>query len=182
MYEHDNPEQNHSLEEIPTKEQTEPAGLKSKVPDINRDGTLEQSSATLMTDQSIEMTATTEEFSLPHSTGPIRTRRLVKKDDLQTGTRVSLTAQQRLLLLDTWRRSGLPAGDFAALVGVSKHTLYAWKKRFDDLGPAGLLNRQKRGPRGSSLPELTKRTILMLKESNPDWGCQRISDMLLRGP
>jgi transposase InsO family protein len=32
------------------------------------------------------------------------------------------------------------------------------------------------------LPDLTKRTILMLKESNPDWGCQRISDMLLRGP
>jgi len=23
-------------------------------------------------------------------------------------------------------RSGLPAGDFAALVGVSKHTLYGW--------------------------------------------------------
>jgi hypothetical protein len=22
----------------------------------------------------------------------------------------------------------------------------------------------------------------MLKKSNPDWGCQRISDMLLRGP
>src|SRR4029079_2855016 len=72
--------------------------------------------------------------------------------------------------------------DFASLVGVSKHTLYLWKKRFDDLGPAGLLNRQKRGPRGSSLPELTGRTILMLKESNPEWGYQRISDMLLRGP
>jgi transposase InsO family protein len=35
---------------------------------------------------------------------------------------------------------------------------------------------------GSRMPELTKRTILMLKESNPTWGCQRISDMLLRGP
>ena len=45
------------------------------------------------------------------------------------------TPQQRLLLLDTWQRSGLPAGDFAALVGVSKHTLYAWKKRFDAAGP-----------------------------------------------
>jgi hypothetical protein len=32
--------------------------------------------------------------------------------------------------LDTWRRSGLPAGDFA-LVGLSKHTLYVWKKRFE---------------------------------------------------
>ena len=31
----------------------------------------------------------------------------------------ALTPEQRLLLLDTWRRSGLPAGDFAALVGIS---------------------------------------------------------------
>jgi transposase InsO family protein len=35
---------------------------------------------------------------------------------------------------------------------------------------------------GSRLPELTKRTILMLKESHPDWGCQRICDALVRGP
>jgi len=94
----------------------------------------------------------------------------------------NLTPTQRLLLLDTWQRSGLPAGDFAALVGVSKHTLYAWKKRFDEEGPGGLADRPRGGPSGSRLPELTKRTILMLKQSNPDWGCQRISDMLLRGP
>ena len=34
----------------------------------------------------------------------------------------------------------------------------------------------------SRLPEVTRRTILMLKESHADWGCQRISDMLVRGP
>ena len=38
-----------------------------------------------------------------------------------------LTAEQRLLILDTWHRSGLPAKGFAPLVGVSKHTLYDWK-------------------------------------------------------
>jgi transposase InsO family protein len=114
--------------------------------------------------------------------GPISPRSLKRTYRKPEWEREDRTPQERLLLLDTWRRSGLPAGDFASLVGVSKHTLYAWKKRFDDLGPAGLLNRQKKGPRGSSLPELTRRTILMLKESNPDWGCQRISDMLLRGP
>jgi transposase InsO family protein len=68
------------------------------------------------------------------------------------------------------------------MVGVSKHTLYAWQKRFDREGPAGLLD-QPRGQRaGSRLPELTRRTILMLKQANPEWGCQRISDMLVRGP
>jgi transposase InsO family protein len=93
-----------------------------------------------------------------------------------------LTPEQRLLLLDTWRRSGLPAGDFAALVGVSKHTLYAWKHKFEQEGPAGLMDKPHGQKPGSRLPEVTRRTILMLKETNPDWGCQRISDMLLRGP
>src|SRR5205823_7393477 len=92
------------------------------------------------------------------------------------------TPQQRLLILDAWLRSGLPARDFAPLVGLSRHTLYAWKQRFDQLGPAGLIDQPRGGPSGSRLPELTKRTILLLKQSHPDWGCQKISDMLLRGP
>jgi transposase InsO family protein len=95
---------------------------------------------------------------------------------------IAVTAEQRLLLLDTWQRSGLPAGDFAALVGMSKHTLYAWKKRFDADGPAGLMDHPRGAPAGSRLPDLTRRSILMLKQANPDWGCQKISDMLLRGP
>ena len=106
-------------------------------------------------------------------------RRLVPKDLPKAQ---ALTPQQRLLLLDTWQRSGLPAGDFAAMVGISKHTLYAWKKKFDTQGPAGLMDQPRGGPPGSRLPELTRRTILMLKQANPAWGCQKISDMLLRGP
>jgi transposase InsO family protein len=86
------------------------------------------------------------------------------------------------LILDTWRRSGLPAGDFAVLVGISKHTLYGWKRRFESRGPAGLVDQPRGGPRGSRLSDLTKRAIVMLKQANPEWGCQRISDMLLRGP
>ena len=93
-----------------------------------------------------------------------------------------LRPEQRLLLLDTWLRSGLPAADFAALVGVSKFTLFAWKKKFEQEGPAGLMDKPRGTPAGSRLPELTRRTILMLKQANPDWGCQKISDMLLRGP
>jgi transposase len=95
---------------------------------------------------------------------------------------VPLTPEQRLLALDAWRRSKLPAGDFAPLVGVSKHTLYAWKHKFDSEGPAGLLDHPRGAPTGSRLPEVTRRAILMLKEANPDWGCERIAAMLLRGP
>jgi transposase InsO family protein len=93
-----------------------------------------------------------------------------------------LSPQQKLLLLDTWQRSGLPARDFGALVNISRQTLFAWKRRFEELGPAGLVDQPKGAKQGSKLPELTKRTILMLKQSHPDWGCERISDMLVRGP
>jgi len=108
-----------------------------------------------------------------------RGRRLVKKPDVP---KPQISPEQRLLILDTWRRSGLPVADFSTIVGIPKYTLSAWKKRFEQEGPAGLLDRPRGGRKGSKLPELTRRTILMLKESNPDWGCQRISDLLVRGP
>ncbi|HVR73796.1 MAG TPA: IS481 family transposase [Planctomycetota bacterium] len=102
-----------------------------------------------------------------------------KKDD---PPRREHTAEERLLILDTWKRSGLPAGDFAPLVGLSPHTLYGWRRRFEEEGPAGLMVRQKGPGKGSRLPEITRRTILMLKETNPEWGSERIAAMLQRGP
>jgi hypothetical protein len=75
--------------------------------------------------------------------GRRRRRRLVQRKET---SRVPFTAQQRLLILDSWQRSGLPAGDFAPLVGISKHTLYGWKKRFEEQGPAGLMD-QSAGPK-----------------------------------
>lgn len=96
--------------------------------------------------------------------------------------RASLTPDQRFLILDLWIKSGLPAKDYGALVGISRHTLYAWKRRFEHEGPAGLVDKAKGPPRGSRLPDVTKRSILLMKQSNPEWGCQRISDMLARGP
>src|SRR5262249_48525467 len=66
--------------------------------------------------------------------------------------------------------------------GPPRHTLYAWKKRFDEHGPAGLTDQPRGAPDGSKLPEVTKRTILLLKQAHPDWGCQKLSDLLLRGP
>lgn len=108
-----------------------------------------------------------------------RRGRLVRPEDAKCPT---FGPEQRLLVLDTWRRSGLPAGDFAPLVGLSRHTLYAWKKRFDREGPGGLVDHPRGTVRGSRLPDLTRRTIIMLKESNPDYGCERISDLLARGP
>jgi Homeodomain-like domain-containing protein len=57
--------------------------------------------------------------------------------------RGTYSPHQRILLLDTWQRSGLPAKDFADLIGISKHTLYKWKQLFEKLGPEGLLEQPR---------------------------------------
>jgi transposase InsO family protein len=108
-------------------------------------------------------------------------RRLVTPTELEA-MKTLFTPEQRLLILDSWRRSGLPAGDFAPLVNLSKHTLYGWKNRFEKDGPAGLMDRKRGGPKGSRMSEVTKRAVIMMKESNPEWGVERIADMLARGP
>jgi transposase InsO family protein len=107
---------------------------------------------------------------------PRRTARTVAPDAERVA---AFTGEQRLLLLDAWTRSKLPATEFAGLVGVTPMTLYSWRKRFEKLGPAGLLGHRK-GHQGSQLPEPTRRAILMMKEAHPDWGQDRIHDMLIR--
>jgi transposase InsO family protein len=113
--------------------------------------------------------------------GPQPARRLVSPQEAAAANR-KLTAEQKLLILDTWQRSGLPANDFAALVGVNRITLYTWKKKFEELGPAGLMDPPRKSSGNGKVPDLTQRTILMVKKANPQWGCQRISDVLYRGP
>src|SRR5579859_5202918 len=109
----------------------------------------------------------------------VRPGRLVHPDQATPGT---FSPEQRVMVLDCWRRSGLPAVDFAPLIGVSRHTLYTWKRRFDKDGPAGLVDLPRGAPPGTRVPELTRRAILLMKEANPDYGCERISDLLERGP
>jgi transposase InsO family protein len=92
----------------------------------------------------------------------------------------SFTPEQRLVLLDVWQRSDLPASDFSELAGVSPHSLYTWKKKFEAEGPAGLVGFKRGAPKGSRLPEPTKRAILLLKRAHPDWGRQRIHDEMVR--
>jgi transposase InsO family protein len=96
------------------------------------------------------------------------------------GERPALTPQQRLFILDSWQRSGLPGAEFGPLVGLSSQTLYNWRQRFARLGPAGLSEQRPRRAPGSRLPEPTQRAILMLKELHPEWGVDRLHDVLVR--
>jgi transposase InsO family protein len=118
-----------------------------------------------------------ERVELPLDRRVARTARTVKPVEDRPR---SFTAGQRLFILEAWMKSRLPATDFAPLVGVSQHTLYGWKQRFESKGPAALEDRPRGGPRGSRLPEPTRRAILMLKEAHPDWGQDRIQDVLIR--
>jgi len=93
---------------------------------------------------------------------------------------VTLSGEQRLLILDAWARSELTAGEFGRIAGVSSHTLYAWRRRFEEFGPVGLDEKRRGAPLGSRIPEATKRAILMMKGQHEEWGCERIHDMLMR--
>jgi len=115
----------------------------------------------------------------PAFRGPGTPKRTARTVAPESSRAAGFTGEQRLLLLDAWIRSKLAATEFAELVGVTSTTLYAWRRRFEDQGPAGLLG-HRRSTTGSRLPEPTRRAILMMKESHPDWGQDRIHDMLLR--
>lgn len=106
-------------------------------------------------------------------------KRMVKPEWREVRT---FAPAERVLALDIWQRSGLAATDIAPILQLSPHTLRSWRKKFDELGPEGLVDAPHGPKKGSRLPEATKRAILMLKESNPEFGTQRISDMLMRGP
>ena len=108
--------------------------------------------------------------------GPFR--RVVKTQADEEG--VTLSGEQRLLVLDAWARAEMTAGEFGRIAGISPHTLYAWRRRFEELGPAGLDAKRRGAPTGSRVPEATKRAILMMKGQHEEWGCERIHDMLMR--
>ncbi len=107
--------------------------------------------------------------------------RTPRSEKAPTPTGRIFTPEERLLLLDVWLRSEMAAPRFGELIGLSAHSLYQWRKAFEQDGPAGLEDRPRGQKKGSSrLPEPTQRAILMLKRSHPEWGCDRLHQMLLR--
>jgi len=91
-----------------------------------------------------------------------------------------MTPEDRLMVLETWARSKLSAREFSRIVNLSPQRLGAWRRRFLEYGPAGLEDAKKGAPKGSRLPEPTRRAILLMKENHPEWGVDRLHDMLLR--
>jgi transposase InsO family protein len=99
------------------------------------------------------------------------------------GKRPRYSAAQRMILLDLALKSGLPLREYAEVVGLSYTTLSDWKRKFEEQGPDGLADHPLKAKEAESrLPEVTKRAILLIREAHPEYGSERISDMLGRGP
>lgn len=111
-------------------------------------------------------------------TRPRKNRALQKK----AGPKKVFTGEEKLLILDVWKRSNLPARDFAGLLDVSPHSLYAWRKKLEENGPEALFPAAPGPEPGSRVDSATRRAILVIKESQPDYGSERISNILYRGP
>ena len=110
-------------------------------------------------------TASIDPTDLPPQLSMRRRQRTRRRVPAEVATRQHFSARERLLILDTWQRSKLPAKDFASLVGISQHSLYKWRSRFLEEGPAGLEDRAKGPGPGSRLSEETKRAILIDRKS-----------------
>lgn len=100
----------------------------------------------------------------------------------KSNVKKTLRPEDKLLILDIMDRSGLSVQDFSKLVDISPVTLYDWKTRVEEIGPEALFPRPRGPEPGSRVDEATRRAILMLKRSHPEYGCERISQILYRGP
>ncbi|MFJ7420939.1 helix-turn-helix domain-containing protein [Streptomyces uncialis] len=74
---------------------------------------------------------------------------------------------------------GSAIGEVAAQYGISRQTLHSWRRRFEQEGMPGLLDRSRR-PRNSPtrLPAEVEAEICELRRLHPRWGARRISHEL----
>lgn len=71
--------------------------------------------------------------------------------------------------------SGDPVGEVARRNGVSRQTLYNWRRRFTAEGGAGLEDRSRRPHLSPArLDSSVEALICSLREQHPDWGAQRL--------
>lgn len=123
-----------------------------------------------------------EEEGAPTWGGGARRKKSPPLELDKSNIKKTLRPEEKLLILDIMKRSGLSLQDFSKLVDISSVTLYDWKVKVEELGPEALFPRPRGPEPGSRVDEATRRAILMLKESHREYGCERISQFLYRGP
>ncbi|MCI0670978.1 MAG: DDE-type integrase/transposase/recombinase, partial [Myxococcaceae bacterium] len=91
------------------------------------------------------------------------------------------TPEQKRAAVEAFARSGRTQAEFAALWGISAHTLAAWTRRYAEQGAKGLEPRPQGGPgRPRTIPEGVREEIAQTKRRYPSFGLRKVRDWLLR--
>ncbi len=99
----------------------------------------------------------------------------------QEGRRRRYTAEEKRGALEAFERSGRTQAEFAALWGISAHTLAAWSKRYAQQGAKGLEPCLRGGSgRPRTIPEGVRAEIAETKLRYPSFGLRKVRDWLLR--
>lgn len=91
------------------------------------------------------------------------------------------TVDQRLQFLSSYQREEMSVTDLCHEYGISRPTAYKWIKRYDEVGPEGLLD-LTRTPHSS--PHATsaeiENEVLALRKRFPSWGARKLKARLER--
>ena len=99
----------------------------------------------------------------------------------QKGRPQRYTPEQKRAALEAFERSGRTQAEFAALWGISAHTLAAWSKRYAQQGAKGLEPCLQGGPgRPRAIPEGVRAEIAETKRRYPSFGLRKVRDWLAR--
>jgi transposase len=91
------------------------------------------------------------------------------------------TVDQRLQFLSSYQKEEMSVTDLCHEYGISRQTAYKWIKRYDEVGPEGLLD-LTRTPHSSpyATSAETENEILALRKRFPSWGARKLKARLER--
>jgi serine phosphatase RsbU (regulator of sigma subunit)/anti-sigma regulatory factor (Ser/Thr protein kinase)/transposase len=92
-----------------------------------------------------------------------------------------LVFEKRKRLIDMVESEGLSVEEACRSMDVSPSTFYKYRRRWQQYGDTGLLNKQLRAEATiKQIPYHTRKEILNIVRDNPEYGAKRISDELKR--
>ena len=91
------------------------------------------------------------------------------------------TVDQRLQFLSSYQKEEMSVTDLCHEYGISRPTAYKWIKRYDEVGPEGLLDISRK-PHGCShgTPAEIQNEVLALRKRFPSWGARKLKARLER--
>lgn len=91
------------------------------------------------------------------------------------------TVDQRQQFLLSYQKEEMSLTDLCHEYGISRPTAYKWIKRYDEVGPEGLLDLTRK-PHGCShaTPAEIENEVLALRKQFPSWGARKLKARLER--